>query len=281
MAWFKNTAGQKFPFIVLDSNGNRLTGDAANITAQISIDFGVPAATNDANPTELDATDHPGVVYFDATQAETNGDVLVVTPTSSTSGVMFEPATLVISTTPVYNDPSAAAIRSEMDSNSTKLTSIALYADNVYQIVDDIQTRVPYTLVDGRMSSTIDGTGMTSGATQAIRAEIDNSSTKLVSIEADTQDIKTQIGTAGDGLTDLGGMSIEMKTEVSTSVWANDIDGITAEQVQQVLLAVLVGVISTAGEEVEIFKTPDGGNVRVTAAVDADGNRSSVTFSFS
>ena len=49
----------------------------------------------------------------------------------------------------------------------------------------------------------------------AVRAEIDSNSTKLASIEGDTQDLQTQIGTAGAGLTDLGGMSTGMKAEVN------------------------------------------------------------------
>ena len=37
-------------------------------------------------------------------------------------------------------------------------------------------------------------------------------------IETDTQDLQTQIGTAGAGLTDLGGMSTGMKAEVNAEV---------------------------------------------------------------
>ena len=39
---------------------------------------------------------------------------------------------------------------------------------------------------------------------------------KQTDIETDTQDLQTQIGTAGAGLTDLGGMSAGMKAEVNT-----------------------------------------------------------------
>lgn len=63
------------------------TGDAANITAQISKDGGASAASNDANPTELSAGDHPGVYVFDLLAAETTCDLLVFTAKSSTSGV--------------------------------------------------------------------------------------------------------------------------------------------------------------------------------------------------
>jgi hypothetical protein len=49
----------------------------------------------------------------------------------------------------------------------------------------------------------------------SVTTDIDANSTKLASIETDTQDLQTQIGAAGAGLTDLGGMSTEMKAEVN------------------------------------------------------------------
>jgi hypothetical protein len=50
---------------------------------------------------------------------------------------------------------------------------------------------------------------------EAVRAEMDANSTKLAAIETDTQDLQTQVGIAGAGLTDLGGMSTGMKAEVN------------------------------------------------------------------
>lgn len=99
MAYFKNVASQKVAVIAYDStDGSRKTGDAANITAQISKDFGAAAATNDINPTELDATDHPGVYVFDLTQAETNAEVITITPASSTANVELD--TVVVAPLP-------------------------------------------------------------------------------------------------------------------------------------------------------------------------------------
>jgi hypothetical protein len=85
---FKNIANQILPVLVLDSSGDPVTGDAANITCQLSIDGGVSAATNDTNPTELDATNHPGVYLFTMTQAETNGNLLIFSPVSSSGYVI-------------------------------------------------------------------------------------------------------------------------------------------------------------------------------------------------
>lgn len=91
MAFYKNKASQKLAVFAVDADGAPKTGDAANITSQISKDGGACAPTNDANPTELDATNAEGIYLFDMTQAETNADLIVVSPVSATSGVTLRP----------------------------------------------------------------------------------------------------------------------------------------------------------------------------------------------
>ena len=89
---YKNIGSQKVAVFAWDgAAGTPKAGDAANITAKISLDGGASAATNDANPTELDATDHPGIYIFDLLQAETNADLVVITPVSSTSDITIRP----------------------------------------------------------------------------------------------------------------------------------------------------------------------------------------------
>lgn len=51
---------------------------------------------------------------------------------------------------------------------------------------------------------------------------------ELINIEADTQDIQTQIGVAGAGLTDLGGMSTTMQGQIGTIV-DSKLDTVVAE----------------------------------------------------
>ncbi len=107
MPMYKNVPGQKFPVYAYDSGADGpAVGDAANITASISKDGGASVATNDTNPTELDAIKNPGVYLFDASQAETNADMIVLSPSSGTAGIVFEP--LIVFTTPVPNDISQA-----------------------------------------------------------------------------------------------------------------------------------------------------------------------------
>lgn len=63
--------------------GDPVTGDAANITANISIDGAAVAAVADTNPTEIER----GYYVFSLTTSETDGDVLLLSPSSSTANV--------------------------------------------------------------------------------------------------------------------------------------------------------------------------------------------------
>lgn len=98
MAIYKNVSSQKLAVFAYDSTtGAAKTGDAANITAQISLDGAATGATVNP-PTELDATDAPGVYLFDMTQAETNANLIVLAAVSATSNILLDP--LIIYTLP-------------------------------------------------------------------------------------------------------------------------------------------------------------------------------------
>lgn len=79
----KNTAGKWVVFAFNRTTNAPLTGDAANITANIRIDGGAANAVDDTNPTELE----DGFYIFDVTAAETNGTNLLMTPASTTSDI--------------------------------------------------------------------------------------------------------------------------------------------------------------------------------------------------
>lgn len=88
----KGKSGQKIAVYAYDKTTNAAkTGDAANITANISKDGGTSAATNDTNPSELDNTNHPGVYLFDATVAESKADLVILSSSSSTSNIVLDP----------------------------------------------------------------------------------------------------------------------------------------------------------------------------------------------
>lgn len=139
----KNVAGQKWVvFAFSRTSGNPITGDAANITANLRIDGGSANPVDDTNPQELSN----GYYYFDISQTESNGDLIVIIPVSATPNVIVigcpgalwtepagqkYPASLaaadvsgelpaVLAAVP----PTAQEIREEMDDHSTKLANL-------------------------------------------------------------------------------------------------------------------------------------------------------------
>ena len=125
MAFYKNTASQKVSVLAVNpTTGSGVTGDASNITAQISKDGGSAAATNDTNPTELNATHHPGVYLFDLTQAETNANMLVISTKSTTHPVAFDPVTIFTTDVAEFKaDVSAVATTSQLQGVSGVVAS--------------------------------------------------------------------------------------------------------------------------------------------------------------
>lgn len=92
---YRNKASQKVPIFAWDSGASSpKTGDAGNITAQISKDGAATAATDDTNPTELDSTDAPGIYLFDLTQSETDCNLLILYAKSSTANIQIDPVVL-------------------------------------------------------------------------------------------------------------------------------------------------------------------------------------------
>lgn len=88
----KNTASQKLTVFAFDYSTNApKAGDAANLTAYVSIDDGALTALTDTSAAELDATNGKGLYTFDLTQSETNGTKLVFSAKSSTANVSIVP----------------------------------------------------------------------------------------------------------------------------------------------------------------------------------------------
>lgn len=86
---FKNTASQKLIVFAFDATTNLpKTGDAANLTAYVSKDYGAVTVLGDTSATEMDATNAKGYYLFDLTQAETNADVELFSAKSSTANIV-------------------------------------------------------------------------------------------------------------------------------------------------------------------------------------------------
>ncbi len=176
---YKNVSGQKVAVYAYDkTTGAPKTGDAANITAYIAIDGGTPAATNDTNPTELDATNMKGWYLFDLTQAETNGNLILISPVSGTANILIDPVDVF--TKEVMRGTDSAALASVC--TETRLSEL------------DAGT-------SGKMANQVD------------------------EIRTDTEDIQTQIGTDGDGLTSIpwnAAWDTEVESECTDALNAYD-----------------------------------------------------------
>lgn len=134
---YKNTASQKLAvFAYTASTGAAKTGDAAQITSYVSIDWAAAGAVTDTNPTEMDSTNMPGWYVFDLTQAETNGEVLVFAPKSSTSGVVLDQVQVFTQATAT---PTAAAVADAVwDEASTGHTDAGKAGQQLWTDIDAI-----------------------------------------------------------------------------------------------------------------------------------------------
>ncbi len=95
---FRATAGKVIVFAWTPADGLPKTGDAANITAYLSKDFGSVTPLGDTSATEMDATNAPGYYLFDVTGTEATCDIALISGKSSTSGVKILGAPAVIYT---------------------------------------------------------------------------------------------------------------------------------------------------------------------------------------
>lgn len=108
---FKNLSGQKLIVFAFDSTTNLpKTGDAANLTAYVSKDYGSVTALGDTSATEMDSTNAKGYYLFDLTQSETNADTLLFSAKSSTSNIVViaVPATVFTAPTTGFLAPTTA-----------------------------------------------------------------------------------------------------------------------------------------------------------------------------
>jgi len=85
----KNVASQKLVVYAYDSTtGLPETGDAANLTAYESLDYGAVTILTDTSATEMSSSNAAGYYLFDLTQAETNANTILFSAKSSTANIV-------------------------------------------------------------------------------------------------------------------------------------------------------------------------------------------------
>ena len=129
-ALFKNVASQKVSVYAYDISGEASqTGAATSITAQISLDGAASVAISDTNPTELDATNQPGIYVFDLATTETNANLIVLSASSSTGGVWIEPISIFTRT--VMRGTDSAALATDLATMQTDVTQILSNTEDI------------------------------------------------------------------------------------------------------------------------------------------------------
>lgn len=127
---FKNVASQKLIVYAFDSTTNLpKTGDAANLTAYVSKDYGSVTVLGDTSATEMDSTNAKGYYLFDLTQGETNGDTLLFSAKSGTANIVVLGMPASVFTTPpnftTLSIDSSGRAKSDVDTIKTQTVTCA------------------------------------------------------------------------------------------------------------------------------------------------------------
>lgn len=201
---FKNVASQKLIVYAFDSTTNLpKTGDAANLTAYVSKDYGTVTVLGDTSATEMDSTNGKGYYLFDLTQGETNGDCLMFSCKSSTSNIVVIAVPAVVFTVPPYFSTLGIA----SDGDLVKVNTL----DGHTAQTGDVYARV----------------GAPAGA--SVSADIAAVKSQTAAIETDTQDIQSRIPAAlvsGRIDASVGAMAANVLTATAINA-----DAITAAKV--------------------------------------------------
>jgi len=196
----KNTAGKWVVFAFEDEGGSNpgepVTGDAANITANIRIDGGAANAVDDTYPTELER----GYYVFDLTAAETNGDLLLIAPASSSANVNVIGVPGSCWTTPAnFND-----LGIESDGDVSKVNTLdghtAQTGDSFARLGAPAGASVSADIatVDGVVDSVLVDTGTTLPATlSTMEGKIDTVDGVADAILVDTNELQTDWADGG------------------------------------------------------------------------------------
>ena len=263
----KNTAGKwiVFAYGLPDhaSDGQPITGDAANITANVYIDGAAANAVDDINPAELGF----GYYSFDITAAEANGDNIIISPVSSTGSVQVIGVPGAVWTRP----PNFEALGIETDGDLTKVNLVALTdltttttnstqaeADiaNLDAVVDTVKAETVLILADTNELQTDDVPTLIAN----LDAVVDTVKAETVLILADTTTMTDGIitGTAATGT-------------LSTTVATSSLTGYTDDQLIGRIITFLAGPADGESSDITDYAST-GGTITFTAMTFASEN---------
>lgn len=255
----KNVAGQKVIVFAFDATTNLpKTGDAANITAYLSKDFGAVTVLGDTSATEMDATNAKGYYLFDLTQTESNADVLGVTAKSSTANVVVIGAPAVIFTEPPNYTLMSLDSSGRVDAIKLASQTITAAAGITFPSSVASPTNITAGAITTVGSIGVGGIGATAFAAGAIDS---------AAIAADA------IGSSELATTAVN----EIRDAIFARAFGAQYGSFTFEQLIGLTVSVLAGILSGAATTTVTIKALDGTTTVVSATVDANGNRSALT----
>ncbi len=284
----RNVAGQKIAVVALDINNIPIDDAAANVTAKISKDGGGMLATNDTNPAELSAADAAGVYLFDMTQAETDAGLLILQAVTTTSGVHFQPVNIytddrslaagaIKTTTFATGAIDAAAIAtdaigaSEIADNAITASVIANNAIGSAQMAADAIDASA--LADDAVVEIV--AGMNDPSVAEIVAGMNDPSAGAIADAVWNEPTADHVAAGSFGLLAADKTGFQLASDGVDAIVIET--GINMRQAVSVSLASAAGKISGSETTTVTIKGANTSTTRISATVDANGNRTAIT----
>lgn len=282
---FKNVGSQKIQLFAFDTTtGTPKTGDAANITAYVSKDHGAVTVLADTSATEMDATNAKGIYVFDVAQGETNGDELTFSAKSSTANISITPR--FISTNPA--NFTATSINSSGQVDVIKLAGQTVTAAAGVTFPASVASPTNITagtittvtnLTNAPTAGDLTATMKTSVQTAADAAVTANTlinamagyiDTEVAAIKAKTDNLPASPAAVGSAMALTAAAVDDVLDEV--------VEGTTTfRQMLRGFASALMGKASGLATTTAVYRDIGDTKDRLTATVDADGNRTVVT----
>lgn len=281
---FKNVATKLAIFAFDTTTGAPKTGDAANLTAYVSKDYGAVTVLADTSATEMDATNAKGWYLFDLAQTETNADALLFTGKSSTASISL--VGQLVFTTPA--NFTATSINSSGQVDVIKLAGQTVTAaagvtfpasvaspTNITAGTITTVTNVTNAPTAGDLTATMKTSVQTVAdaavtANTLINAIAGYLDTEIAAIKAKTDNLPASPAAVGSAMALTAAAVDDVLDEV--------VEGTTTfRQMLRGFASALMGKASGLATTTAVYRDIGDTKDRLTATVDADGNRTAVT----
>ncbi len=171
----RNTATTKAFYAFDSTTGLPKTGDAANITAYVTIDFGSVTVLADTSAAEMDSTNAPGYYKFSVAAGETDGITLLWSAKSSTSDIVVIGAPAVdYPIEPGFERATRAISRGTVGSASTTTSVVTSSLSPSAVVTDQFKGRIVIfdkdTTTASLRNQATDITGSSSGGVLTVTA---------------------------------------------------------------------------------------------------------------